>query len=138
MDINNIQYKVKRKNVSPNYIAEQRDLYEMRPYEKPIQYSNACRYKNSRTLRDEETGKLFHENWTQKFVDYSNQDEYYVVTNVEENRLDIISNMFYNTPRYWWVLALANYIIDPFDIPIGTNIRIPPLISLYNNGGVLS
>ena len=56
-----------------------------------------------------------------------------VVTEIEENRLDIVATKFYNTPRYWWVIALANYIIDPFDIPIGTRLRIPPLISLYNS-----
>ena len=60
------------------------------------------------------------------------------VTLDDENRLDIISNKYYGTPRYWWVIALANEIIDPFDIPIGTYLRIPSLISLYNTGGVLS
>ena len=46
--------------------------------------------------------------------------------------------MYYNTPKYWWIIALSNYILDPFDIPVGTNLRIPPLLSLYNSGGVLN
>ena len=48
----------------------------------------------------------------------------------------MISANFYGTPRYWWVIALANYIIDPFEVPVGLQLRIPPLISLYNKGGV--
>ena len=56
----------------------------------------------------------------------------------EEDRLDIISTSFYGTPKYWWVIAMANNIIDPFTLEIGTNLRIPPIISLYNKGGVLS
>ena len=35
-------------------------------------------------------------------------------------------------------IALANEILDPFDVPVGTYLRIPPLVSLYNTGGVLS
>lgn len=133
-----LKYMLSRTNISPNYLSEERDLFEMRPYEDPIQYFNACRYKNLRTLRDEDTGRIFHENWTQKFIDFSSEDQYYTVTKSEENRLDIISNMYYNTPKYWWIIALANYILDPFDIPVGTNLRIPPLLSLYNSGGVLN
>lgn len=60
------------------------------------------------------------------------------VSIAEEGRLDIIANQYYNTPRFWWVIALANNIIDPFDIPVGTTLRIPTIISLYNKGGVLS
>ena len=57
---------------------------------------------------------------------------------VEENRLDIISMSIYGTPRYWWVIALANDIIDPFDVPVGTELRIPLIETLFNKGGILS
>lgn len=31
------------------------------------------------------------------------------------HRPDAISNIFYNTPKYWWLLMLANNINDPFE-----------------------
>ena len=33
--------------------------------------------------------------------------DFYLLT-TEGSRLDLISNQFYQTPKYWWVLALAN------------------------------
>lgn len=32
-----------------------------------------------------------------------------------EHRLDLISNVFYNTPKNWWLLMLVNNIEDPFE-----------------------
>lgn len=131
-------YAVKRLNaliVHPNNI---RKKYHMRTYYTPQQYSNNCRYKNVRRLKDNLTGKIFHETVPQSFIVESDEDQYTVVTNVTKDRLDIIANEYYGTPKYWWVIAQANYIIDPFDVPVGTRLRIPPTISLYISGGVLS
>ena len=37
----------------------------------------------------------------------------------ESQRLDIVSELFYQTPEYDWVIALTNNIINPlFDLPI--------------------
>jgi len=33
--------------------------------------------------------------------------DWYIQAN-EGTRLDLISNQYYNTPKYWWVIALAN------------------------------
>ena len=109
---------IRRYNVSPTYLAETREKFIPMEFLKPKQYDNACRYKNLRRIQDPETKKIYHETWFQKIVDESNE--------------------YYNTPRFWWVIALANNIIDPFDIPIGTTLRIPVIVSLYNQGGVLS
>lgn len=124
--------------MSPAYLESYREIFNQVEYLDPRLYKNASRYKNLRRIQDDTTKKIYHENWIQKIIETSENDSYYTVTKAEEGRLDIISNMYYNTPKYWWVVALANYIIDPFDIPVGTYLRIPPLISLYNNGGVLS
>ena len=103
-----------------------------------VKYKNVCRYKNLRTIRDEETKKVHHESWNQKFIPESkNEDTYVTVTNKTKDRLDIIAYNKYGSPRYWWVIAMANYIIDPFDVPVGTYLRIPPLLSVYKSGGVL-
>lgn len=132
-----VGYSYDKTNVSPISQASIRENFGGIEYLPTILYKNASRYKSLRTIQDN-NGNIYHESWVQKIVDKSADDEYFTVTEIEENRLDIVATKFYNTPRYWWVVALANYIIDPFDIPIGTRLRIPPLISLYNSGGVLN
>lgn len=129
-------YSVNKNQVSPSRLSEIREKFEQIEYQPSILYKNSSRYRNLRTIEDT-SGKIYHESWFQKVVDYSAEDTYYVVTKETANRLDTISNYFYNTPRYWWVIALANYIIDPFDVAEGSRLRIPPLQSLYNKGGVL-
>lgn len=49
---------------------------------------------------------------------------YYRVTEQDLNRLDIISEKFYNTPKYWWLIALTNDIIDPFYVPTDMTLKI--------------
>lgn len=131
-------YAVKRLSILIDHPDNIRKKYYMRTYYTPKQYSNNCRYKNVRRLKDDVTGKVFHETVPQNFITQSDEDQYTTVTNITKDRLDIIANEYYGTPRYWWVIAQANYIIDPFDVPVGTQLRIPPTISLYKNGGVLS
>lgn len=136
--MNNIAYEVKRNNVSPEYISGIREVFEHPTYYEPKRYPNVSRYSSLRRLKDTESGKYYHENWIQKFIKVSAEDQYYTVTLYEKNRLDIVSNMYYSTPKYWWVIAIANNIIDPFDLPIGTNLRIPPIISIYTEGGIVN
>lgn len=130
-------YSIQRDKVSPSRLSEIREKFDSVNYLSTITYKNASRYGYLRTIQDSSTGKIFHESWFQKVVDRTAEDSYYVVTLETANRLDAVSNIYYNTPRYWWVVALANYIIDPFDVPVGTRLRIPPLTSLYHKGGVL-
>lgn len=58
-------------------------------------------------------------------VFFSEFDNYVEITTVNATRLDLISYLYYQTPEYWWILALANNILDPFNIPVGTILRIP-------------
>lgn len=132
------QYSKLNGDVSPEYLAQVREEFTELEYLPKVYYKNTSRYKNLRTIRDNETNKIYHESWFQKFVDFSNDDEYFTVTMETENRLDMIAEYYYNSARYWWIIACANYIMDPFDVPIGTKLRIPPLVSLYNEGGILS
>lgn len=130
------EFTTEMDNVSPISLAGIREHFSGIEYSPKVLYSNVSRYGYLRTIQEED-GKIHHESWFQKTVDISSSDQYIVVTKDEENRLDKISLQHYSTPRYWWVIALANYIIDPFDVPVGTQLRIPPLLSLYNKGGVL-
>lgn len=40
-------------------------------------------------------------------------------------RLDTLAYQYYGDPDYWWVIALANRIMDPFTLPVGQQLRIP-------------
>lgn len=45
-----------------------------------------------------------------------------------EHRPDLISNIFYNTPAYWWVILEVNNITDPFEgLNVGDRILIPKI-----------
>lgn len=86
---------------------------------------------------DELSGQ-YHETYEPYVIPKSESDYYYKVEKKNENRLDIISNVVYNTPRFWWVIAMANGIVDPFKVPADTILRIPPIASIYQDGSVLS
>lgn len=44
----------------------------------------------------------------------------------EGDRIDLVANEFFGDPSYWWrIMDINPEIINAFDIPIGTNIRIP-------------
>ncbi len=48
-------------------------------------------------------------------------------------RLDLISYQYYQTPRYWWLIALVNDILDiEQEIVVGATLNIPSLTSWYN------
>ena len=50
------------------------------------------------------------------------------VPNMFDNRPDLISNVFYDTPGYWWYIMQANGITDPFEqLNPGEPINIPNL-----------
>lgn len=40
-------------------------------------------------------------------------------------RLDTLAYVYYGDSDYWWIIALANRIIDPFSISPGDKLRIP-------------
>jgi hypothetical protein len=43
-----------------------------------------------------------------------------------EHRPDLISNLFFGTPGYWWYLMLVNGVTDPFEgFNSGDQILIP-------------
>lgn len=55
-------------------------------------------------------------------------DQAYVVERKFEGRLDLISAVFLGEPRYWWVVAMYNNILDPnVEITTGVIIYIPSL-----------
>lgn len=68
----------------------------------------------------------FIEWWERSNFSFSDDDITYTVDNFFEHRLDLISEMFYQEPRLWWVIAQYNSILDPFgEIVAGRILRIP-------------
>jgi hypothetical protein len=80
---------------------------------------------------------MYTETSNQTPIDYSQYDKYHEVLKEEAGRLDIISNKYYNTPVYFWIIAMANNIIDPFTVHEGEVLRIPNFNSTMNWNGPL-
>lgn len=137
MATRNLKFTIRNTNISPAYLAQFREVFEDLNYLPPRNYKDVSRYKNVRTIQDKDTAKVYHETMNQYTVAKAEEESTYTVGIETENRLDLVSYRCYSTHKYWWVIALANYIIDPFDVPYGTVLRIPPLSQLYNIGGIL-
>ena len=104
-------------------------------YKKDVNY--VSRYEYTRVITEKDTLNKIFETYDKEQIAESDNDVYYKVTFNNENRLDIIANEVYGFAIYWWVIAMANNIIDPFDIPAGTILRIPPISALYDTYNVL-
>ena len=44
---------------------------------------------------------------------------------VAGERLDSLASVYYGDDELWWVIALANRIMDPFSLTVGMRLRIP-------------
>lgn len=86
-------------------------------------YNKFSRYVGGGTS-EQANGKI--EWWERNEFPTSNTDIVYVVENFYEGRLDLISAVFYNEPRWWWIIAQYNNILDPFgEIIAGRTLLIP-------------
>lgn len=63
----------------------------------------------------------------------TNDSIYHIVRGSEDNRLDLIANKYYSNPQYWWMIAMANNIIDPFVLVPGTTIIVPNIDAFYQD-----
>lgn len=62
-------------------------------------------------------------------------DDLWTTTQAAENRLDLVSELFYGVPDLWWVIAAVNSIVDPLtSVPTGTPLRIPKPNRLADEG----
>jgi nucleoid-associated protein YgaU len=61
-------------------------------------------------------------------------DDFYVISRPGD-RLDLLSQEFYKTPAYWWVIAIANsFVKGSLSIPPNKQVRIPGNIGdIINN-----
>ena len=44
---------------------------------------------------------------------------------VAGERLDTLANVYYGDDELWWLIALANRVLDPFSLTVGMRLRVP-------------
>lgn len=136
MSIKNPGFTMYKQPISPSYLAWMRKEYKFPDYHDPAYYQMLSRYKNVRTIKNEDN-RIVHETMNNYKIPEYSEEKRYTVSNKFQNRLDIISLMFYKTPEFWWIIAIANDIIDPLtEIKEGTVLRIPDIMSLYQTGSI--
>lgn len=119
------------KQVSINRPDYYKTIYKDEEVLNPVSYDKASRYAKVKTIK--KTGKRYHVTNRERFVNYSNLDKSHIVTNKTVNRLDVVSNDFYGTPIYWWLIAEANLIFDPLsEMYVGQKLIIPYIDNLNN------
>lgn len=124
--------------VAPSIFSNMKPLYVLPEYIDPKQTNYLSRYSMTDRIIDKDLNVTYHETYYRRLIPETNEDTYITVSEKNADRLDIIANEQYQYSLYWWVIAIANDIIDPFNIPAGTVLRIPPLSSLYLDGSVLA
>lgn len=89
------------------------------------------RYRNSKEGPVELKGRSlgFYE---RKNIEAANDDTVFTIPIAMENRPDMISQHFYSTPKYMWVILIRNNIENPLvDLPAGKRISVPSVNRLY-------
>lgn len=82
------------------------------------------RYLVNKQFLDRNTGKKYIANTLYPDVPVSS-DDWYVITTAGD-RYDALSQQFYSTPEFWWIIAVANNLpADSLCPEIGIQIRIP-------------
>ena len=94
------------------------------------------RYQTYNCIIDFDDNKTYLES-ANNFNLSNTVSKYHVVEPIEEGRLDMISQIYYGDPQLYWVIALANNIIDPFTVMQGSILKIPEYNELYYIGGPL-
>lgn len=97
--------------------------------------SRVSRYKKLTAYRNRTN--IFFENPSRIVVPEHVDDTYFAVVGKYIDRLDLIAHKFYQDSKLWWVIAKANNIENPWDIPIDTILRIPATATLYGMGGLI-
>jgi len=100
---------------------------------------NSTLVRNSRYVSGGETevGTNTIEWWERTKFTTSPDDSTYVVEKKFVGRLDLITAVFLGEPRYWWLVAQYNNLLDPYDeITEGRVLYIPTLdrVKLLMNG----
>ena len=99
--------------------------------------NRTSRYRNLDRLLDDESN-LYVETAEPVKVPTSPTDTFHIVTKKDENRLDLISWQYYGNSLLWWVIAEASDIVDPFDVPRDTVLRVPDKSTIFGYNKLVS
>jgi len=77
--------------------------------------TNSVRYRASRYVSGgtTEVNQTALEWWERDFFTSKSDDLAYVVEKKFVGRLDLIAATYLGEPRYWWVIAMLNNVLDP-------------------------
>lgn len=102
------------------------------PTQKSIVYANS-RYNYHLIYTLPEDNKRFIQTFKLPEIRSRQTDLSYTVTPARAFRPDLIAYDFYDTPTLWWLIAIANGIMNPFDkdegMYAGRVLIIPDMIS---------
>lgn len=103
-------------------------------------FDNISRYRGLRQIvHDPNESTRYITLETQNTVTSNAKFEYYDVPLSEENRLDLISNRFFGSPQYSWVISYFNDIEDGYTVHEGQRLRIlKNITALFNSGELLA
>lgn len=105
-------------------------------YLKPNKYYHISRYGNISLIEDKQYNDPYHETVFNYDVIESSGDRF--ITIEKDTRLDVLANTYYNDFSLWWVIAMANNIMDGLEtVKKDTVLRIPPIMSIYKPHSVL-
>ena len=96
------------------------------------------RYRHHRRYIDENDNEI-PETYEKFYFSDRSDDILFKVSNREKNKIDLIAALtsVYDDEDLWWVIAEANDIYDPFDLPVGKVLKIPSKTKLHSSGGIL-
>lgn len=104
-------------------------------YNSPRSFKFSSRYQNNRVIYNSDYDKSYFELSNNNKIDTETYPcKYHLVEQRERNRLDLIAYKYYGDGKYFWIIALANNLIDPFIIQPNTLLKIPATESLYLPG----
>jgi hypothetical protein len=87
--------------------------------------SFGSRYSDSTVVYYTENKLLTFNTYKKKNFVTSKNDKFMVISPGYEYRPDLISQMVYGSPDFWWKIMEVNGIKDIFDFKSGVNLRIP-------------
>ena len=98
--------------------------------------SSKSRYYFNEIYLDDKQNRVYDLFTPVDFDNVTKGVEYIIVQDYQENRLDIISYEMYGDSTYWWLIAMANKMIDPFIVIKGSALKIPPISSFVIGGSI--
>ncbi len=85
------------------------------------------RYVNSKVLLYGDNKKTTFTTYKRKTIPATSNDKYMQINSSTEYRPDMVSQMAYGFPDYWWRIMQFNEIYDIKDFKSGLTIRIPAI-----------